>query len=99
MSGRLVSFPVPYGKGLQRVSLYAPTTALPYYRITYRTGGKRFQRKYICLEKADREARAIADKLALGEVSVAQLKAAHLLGEGGGLNCFSGLCQLDSDLK
>ena len=43
MSGRLVSFPVPYGKGLQRVSLYAPTTALPYYRITYRTGGKRFQ--------------------------------------------------------
>jgi len=29
MSGRPVSFPVRYGRGLQRVSLYAPTTALP----------------------------------------------------------------------
>jgi hypothetical protein len=51
MSGRPVSFPVRYGRGLQRVSLYAPTTALPYYRITYRTGGKRLQRTYTCLEK------------------------------------------------
>jgi hypothetical protein len=41
MNGCPVSFPVRYGTGLQRVSLYAPTIALPYYRITYRTGGKR----------------------------------------------------------
>jgi integrase len=61
------------------VWLYAPTIALPYYRITYRTGGKRLQRTYTCFEKADREARAIADKLALGEVSVAQINSSEVV--------------------
>jgi len=79
MNGCPVSFPVRYGTGLQRVSLYAPTIALPYYRITYRTGGKCLQRTYTCFDKADREARAIADKLALGEVSVAQINSSEVV--------------------
>ena len=48
-------FPLRYGRGTQKVTLYAPTTALPYYRLTYRMGGKRLQRTFTSLEKAKQE--------------------------------------------
>ena len=49
--------PLRYGRGTQKVTLYAPTTALPYYRLgLYRMGGKRLQRTFKSLEKAKEEA-------------------------------------------
>ena len=48
-------FPLRYGRGTQKVTLYAPTPALPYYRLAYRMGGKRLQRTFTSLEKAKQE--------------------------------------------
>ena len=56
-------FPLRYGRGTQKVTLYAPTTALPYYRLAYRMGSKRLQRTFTSLEKAKQVAAAIASKL------------------------------------
>ena len=44
-------FPLRYGRGTQKVSLYAPTTALPYYRLAYQMGGKGLQRAFESFEK------------------------------------------------
>ena len=49
-------FPLRYGRGTQKVSLYATTPALPYYRLAYRMGGKRLQRTVRSFEKAKEEA-------------------------------------------
>ena len=68
-------FPLRYGRDTQKVSLYAPTPALPYYRLAYRMGGKRLQRTFNNFEKAKKEAVAISDKLASGEVTVAEVTA------------------------
>ena len=38
------SFPVHIGNGVCRVSVYSPTSALPYFRLSYRLGAKRVQR-------------------------------------------------------
>ena len=46
-------FPLRFGKGTQKVSLYAPTTALPYYRLAYRLRGYRFRRLLIIGTEAD----------------------------------------------
>ena len=48
-------FPLRYGRGTQKVTLYAPTTALPYYRLAYRMGGKRLQGTFKSFEKAKQE--------------------------------------------
>ena len=61
-------FPLRYGRGTQKVSLYAPTTALPYYRLACRMGGKRLQRTFNNFEKAKEEAVAISDKLARAKI-------------------------------
>ena len=79
MKRKQTLFPLRFGKGTQRVSLYAPTTALPYYRLAYRMGGKRLQRTFKSLEKAKQEAAAIAGKLASGEVTVAEVTASEVV--------------------
>jgi len=48
-------FSLRYGRGTQKVTLYAPSTALPYFRIAYRMVGKRLQRTFTSLEKAKEE--------------------------------------------
>ena len=58
MKRKQILFPLRYGRGTQKVTLYAPTTALPYYRLTYRMGGKRLQRTFTSLEKAKQEGRS-----------------------------------------
>ena len=55
MKRKQILFPLRYGRGTQKVTLYAPTTALPYYRLAYRMGGKRLQRTFTSLEKAKQE--------------------------------------------
>ncbi|SVB05375.1 uncharacterized protein METZ01_LOCUS158229, partial [marine metagenome] len=72
-------FPLHYGRGTQKVTLYAPTTALPYHRLVYKMGGKRLQRTFTSLEKAKQEAAAIAGKLTSGEVSVAEVTASEVV--------------------
>ena len=73
------SSPLYFGRSTQKVTLYAPTTALPYYRLTYRLGGKRIQRSFKCGSKAKAEAQAIADKLNTGEVTIADITAREAL--------------------
>ena len=54
-------FPLRYGRGTQKVTLYAPTLALPYYRLAlYRMGGKRLQRTFTSLEKAKGEGQQLS---------------------------------------
>ena len=73
MKSNRTIFPLRFGRGTQKVTLYAPTSALPYFRLTYRLGGKRLQRTFSSFEKAKEVAAAIADKLASGEVTVAEV--------------------------
>ena len=75
MKSNRTLFPLRLGRGAQKVTLYAPTSALPYYRLAYRLGGKRLQRTFSSFEKAKDEATAIAGKLASGEVIVAEVTA------------------------
>jgi len=79
MKGSQSVSPLHFGRGTQKVSLYSPTTALPYNRLVYRLGGKRIQRTFKDLNKAKSEAKAIAEKLSKGEVSVAQITAREAL--------------------
>ena len=79
MKRKQTLFPLRFGRGTQKVSLYAPTTALPYYRLAYRMGGKRLQRTFKSFEKAKKEAAAIAGKLASGEVTVAEVTASEVV--------------------
>ena len=79
MKRKQTLFPLRFGRGTQKVSLYAPTTALPYYRLAYRMGGKRLQRTFKSFEKAKQEAAAIAGKLASGEVTVAEVTASEVV--------------------
>ena len=55
MKRKQTLFPLRYGRGTQKVSLYAPTPALPYYRLAYRMGGKRLQRTFKSFEKAKQD--------------------------------------------
>ncbi len=80
MNGRHGPFPLRFGRGSQRVSLYAPTPALPYYRLMYRVGGKRLQRTFACIERAEDAAKAIAEQIAKAQVlSKEMLKKIHKL--------------------
>ena len=79
MKGSQSVSPLHFGRGTQKVSLYSPTTALPYCRLVYRLGGKRIQRTFKDFKKAKSEAKAIAEKLSKGEVSVAQITAREAL--------------------
>jgi hypothetical protein len=45
--------PVYFGAGSCKVSVYSPTQALPYYRLCYRVGGRRYQRTRKTFEKAE----------------------------------------------
>ena len=56
MKRKQILFTLRYGRGTQKVTLYVPTTALPYYRLTYRMGGKRLQRTFRSFERAKEEA-------------------------------------------
>ena len=65
--------PVQFRKGSCKITIYAPTKALPYYRLCYRIGGKRYQRTRKTYEEAEKAARMILDKLAAGETSLAEI--------------------------
>ena len=63
--------PLRFGRGRQKVTVYAPTKSLPYHRIAYWLGGKRLQRSFKDGQQAREEARALSKKLADGAVSKA----------------------------
>ena len=46
-------------RGPCKVTIYAPTPDLPFYRICYRVGGKRLQRIRKVFKEAEQEANAI----------------------------------------
>ena len=82
MKRKQILFPLRYGRGTQKVTLYAPTTALPYYRLASVTGwaANGLQRTFTSLEKAKEEGlAAIAGKLASGEVTVAEVTASEVV--------------------
>ena len=65
--------PVYFGAGSCKVSVYSPTQSLPYYRLCYRVGGRRYQRTRKTFEEAEESAKAILSQLREGRVSVAQI--------------------------
>ena len=65
--------PVYFGAGSCKVSVYSPTQSLPYYRLCYRVGGRRYQRTRKTFEEAEESAKAILSHLREGRVSVAQI--------------------------
>ena len=65
--------PLRFGRGRQKVTVYAPTKSLPYHRIAYWLGGKRLQRSFKDGQQAREEAKALSQKLADGAVSVADI--------------------------
>ena len=44
-------FPIRYGRGHSKVTIYNRTTALPYFRLCYRFGPVRHQSTFNCLEQ------------------------------------------------
>ena len=71
-------FPLTIKRGPCKVTIYAPTPALPFYRICYRVGGKRLQRIRKVFKEAEQEAHAILDKLDSGEVSIANITSSDV---------------------
>ena len=65
--------PVHFGAGSCKVSVYSPTQSLPYYRLCYRVGGRRYQRTRKTFEEAEESAKVILSQLREGRVSVAQI--------------------------
>ena len=65
--------PVHFGKGSCKVSVYSPTQSLPYYRLCYRVGGRRYHRTRKTFREAEESAKAILSQLREGRVSVAQI--------------------------
>ena len=53
------SSPVHFGKGSCKVSVYSPTQSLPYYRLCYRVGGRRYQHTRKTYDEAEEAAQAI----------------------------------------
>ena len=49
--------PVYFGAGSCKVSVYSPTQSLPYYRLCYRVGGRRYQRTRKTFEEAEESAK------------------------------------------
>ena len=56
-------FPIRYGRGHSKVTIYNRTTALPYFRLCYRFGPVRHQSTFNCLEQAIVYARHIEGTL------------------------------------
>ena len=59
--------PVHFGKGSCKVSVYLPTQSLPYYRLCYRVGGRRYQRTRKTFEEAEESAKAILEPVKGGK--------------------------------
>ena len=55
--------PLRFGRGRQKVTVYAPTKSLPYHRIAYWLGGKRLQRSFKDGQQAREEAKALTPPL------------------------------------
>ena len=55
--------PLCFGRGRQKVTVYAPTKSLPYHRIAYWLGGKRLQRSFKDGQQAREEAKALTPPL------------------------------------
>ena len=65
--------PVHFGTGPCKVSVYSPTPSLPYFRLCYRVGGRRYQRTRKTFEEAEESAKAILSHLSEGRVPVTQI--------------------------
>ena len=72
------SSPFVLGNGFCKVSIYTPTSSLPYYRISFRIGGRRLQRTRKSFSEAYEIAASIHEQLQLGRVSIAQITKQEL---------------------
>ena len=72
------SFPVHIGNGVCRVSVYSPTSALPYFRLSYRLGAKRVKRTRRTFREAEELATAVHRHLKNGTLTIAQITQADL---------------------
>ena len=68
-----VCFPIRFGRGRCRVTIYNRTTALPYYRICYRLGAIRHQRTFNTVSEAMSHAESVSEKLRSKDASVTQI--------------------------
>ena len=73
------SFPIRFGRGHSKVTLYARTDSLPYYRISYRLGAIRHQRTFKTLKDAKAHAEAVSKKLCSQDVTVTQITGNELI--------------------
>jgi len=73
-----VCFPICYGRGRCRVTIYNRTTALPYYRISYQLGTIRHQRTFKTLKDAKAYAKEVSAKLRSKDISLAQITKSEL---------------------
>ena len=72
------SSPFVLGNSFCKVSIYTPTSSLPYYRISFRIGGRRLQRTRKSFSEAYEIAASIHEQLQLGRVSIAQITKQEL---------------------
>ena len=75
-----VCFPICYGRGRCRVTIYNRTTALPYYRISYQLGTIRHQRTFKTLKDAKAYAKEVSAKLRSKDISLAQITKILIIG-------------------
>ena len=68
-----VCFPIRFGRGRCRVTIYDRTTALPYYRICYRLGAIRHQRTFNTIDEAISHAESVSEKLRSKDATVVQI--------------------------
>jgi len=73
------SFPIRFGRGHSKVTLYDRTASLPYYRISYRLGAIRHLRTFKTLKDAKAHAQAISKKLCSQDVTVTQVTGSELI--------------------
>ncbi len=66
-------FPIRYGRGHSKVTIYNRTTALPYFRLCYRFGPVRHQSTFNCLEQAIIYAQRIEGTLRSKDAGATQL--------------------------
>ena len=66
-------FPIRYGRGHSKVTIYNRTTALPYFRLCYRFGPVRHQSTFNCLEQPIIYAQRIEGPLRSKDAGATQL--------------------------
>ena len=82
------SFPIRFGRGHSKVTLYDRTASLPYYRISYRLGAIRHQRTFKTLKDTKAHAEAVSKKLCSQDVTVTQITGNELVAPAKGALLF-----------